>query len=189
MKAKLTGVSTSPLRRAEKIIVGLENTMSLARRVTLSHKGTPFCLRDECNDIVTFICYEKCRPGKKIVRTVITTPWTHPYPVLPTHHTTFPRLDRCLVRYGCDALGLVVLEADSSLALGRDREALQVYVDALGLGLLPLEGILLNTPDEVVPGSRVLDVFETDVDALLHVSVADLLLPVQLLDLDRNSGL
>jgi hypothetical protein len=89
-----------------------------------------------------------------------------------------PRLDRGLVRDRCDALGLVVLEADGPGLTGRNCEALQVDVDALSLGLLPLLGVRLHALDEVLPGSGVLDVLDTDVDALLHVSVTDLLLAV-----------
>jgi hypothetical protein len=56
-----------------------------------------------------------------------------------------------------------------------------VDVDALGLGLCPLLGVLLDAPDEVVAGSGLADVLDADIDALLHVSVADLLLPAHVL--------
>jgi hypothetical protein len=106
----------------------------------------------------------------------------HPYPILPRAH--HPRLDRCLVRHRCDVLGLVVLQADGSLALGLLGNALQLLGLASLLGLL-LEGeVGLDALEEVLTGAGHADVLDADVDALLHVSVADLLL-----EDDTDSGL
>ena len=117
---------------------------------------------------------EKVQTRERFVRTVITTPLTHPYPILPTRSKPPQRLNGRLVRHRCDALWLVLLHAHSPRIPGLGWQALQVDVDALGLGLRPLLGVLLDAPDEVVAGSGLADVLDTDVDALLHVSVADL---------------
>jgi hypothetical protein len=125
---------------------------------------------------------EKAQTREIFVRTVITTPLTHPYPILPASNRPPPRLNSRLVRNRRDALRLVVLDADCSCLPGLSGFALQVDVDALGLGLLPLLCVLLDTLDEVIPRSGLADMLNTDVNALLHVSVADLLLAGSLLD-------
>lgn len=57
-------------------------------------------------------------------------------------------------------------------------------VDALLLGLALLDGVLLDTVEELFSGSGVVDVLDADVYSLLDVSVAD-----ALVDYDTNSGL
>jgi len=91
-------------------------------------------------------------------------------------------LDRCLVWHRCDALGLVVLEADSAGLTGSSGLAAQVNVDTLSLGLLPLGSILLDALQEIFSGSGVSDMLDADVDALLEVSVTNLLVTVPSLD-------
>lgn len=68
---------------------------------------------------------------------------------------------------------------------GHSRLALEVEVNTLLTGLALLLGVLLNTLDEVLTGTGVLDVFDADVDALLHVPVADDLVQK---DTDRGLG-
>ena len=83
-----------------------------------------------------------------------------------------------------NSLGGVTLEADDVAGAGADRLALQVNVDALLLGLLLLEGVLLDTVDELLTGAGVLDVLDADVDTLLDVAVVD-----TLVDDDTDGGL
>lgn len=92
------------------------------------------------------------------------------------------RLDVGVVRDGSDGLGGNTLD-DVSLT-GHAGLTLQVEVDALLLGLALLLGVLLDTLDEVLTGTGVLDVLDADVDALLHVAVAD-----NLVEEDTDGGL
>lgn len=76
---------------------------------------------------------------------------------------------------GSNGLGGVTLLGDEVSATGTDGLALQVEVDALLLGLTLLDGVLLDTVDELLTGAGVLDVLDADADALLDVAVADAL--------------
>lgn len=84
-------------------------------------------------------------------------------------------LDMGIVSDGGDRLWDVVLRADGVSLPGTDGLALQVEMDTLLLGLPLLNGVLLDTAQEVLTRARVLKVLDADVDALLHVSVADAL--------------
>lgn len=76
---------------------------------------------------------------------------------------------------GHNGLGDVVAEADGVSLTGTNGLTLQVNVDTLLLGLTLLEGVLLDTVDELLTGAGVLDVLNADVDALLDVAVVDTL--------------
>lgn len=62
--------------------------------------------------------------------------------------------------------------------------SLQVDMDTLLLSLALLDGVLLDTVEELFSGSGVVDVLDADVHSLLDVSVAD-----ALVDYDTNGGL
>lgn len=83
-------------------------------------------------------------------------------------------LDRGLVCYRDNILWLVVLGADGPRLSGLSRLSLEVEVLASLLCLALLGGVALDTSKELVPGAGVTDVLDADVDALLHVAVADL---------------
>jgi hypothetical protein len=123
-------------------------------------------LQDDCHHIA-----KKCRPEKCIENSV-----KHAIcPIFPpSNMIASPPLDRSLVRDGCDALWYVVLDGDGPRVPWGHGLALQVLVCALGLGLLLLCSVLLDAPQEVLTGSGDTNVLNTDVDALLEVSVADL---------------
>lgn len=70
---------------------------------------------------------------------------------------------------------LHILNLNRATLPGTNRQSLELHSLALGLRLLSSRGVRLDTVDELVSGAGVVDVFETDVDALLQVSVADLL--------------
>lgn len=85
------------------------------------------------------------------------------------------RLDVGVVGDGDNGLGDVAGGGDEVTLTGLDSLALQVDVDTLLLGLTLLDGVLLNTVDELLTGAGVLDVLDADVDALLEVAVVDTL--------------
>lgn len=81
-------------------------------------------------------------------------------------------------------LGALLLDGDRSCLTGHGGESLDLDGGALGLGLGLQDGVLLHPADEVLSGSRLADVLDAQVDALLDVSVLDLLV-----DDDTNGGL
>lgn len=95
-------------------------------------------------------------------------PTTYAYPL------SKQRLDSCLVCDRRNALWLVVLRAHSSCLPWLGWLSLQVDVLAGLLGLALLGCVGLDTGKELVARSRVADVLDADVDALLDVAVADL---------------
>lgn len=95
-----------------------------------------------------------------------------------------PPLDRRLVRDRCDGLRPVVRRGDHPGAPGHGGLPLELDGGALGL-CLPLQlGVNLDPAEEVVSRARRGDVLDPDVDALLEVSVLDLLV-----DDDANRAL
>jgi hypothetical protein len=84
----------------------------------------------------------------------------------------------------CDALGLVLLSADGAGLAGLVGLALEEDGGALLLGLALLLGVGLDADDELLAGAGEADVLDAEVDALLDVAVADLLV-----DDDTDSGL
>jgi hypothetical protein len=99
-----------------------------------------------------------------------------------------PRLDGRLVRDGCDALGDVVGEGNRPCLPGSGRQALQVLGNALLLGLLGLGVVLLDALEEVLARAGQADVLNADVDALLEVPVADLLVAAIVLNFAKCSS-
>jgi hypothetical protein len=100
---------------------------------------------------------------------------THKKHQKPRSTETIP-LNVGVVGDGPDSLRDVVRGTDDVGVPGLNGLSLQVHVDALLLGLALLDGVLLDTVDELIPGARVVDVLDADVDALLHEAVADTLL-------------
>lgn len=83
-----------------------------------------------------------------------------------------------------EALGLVVLGADGAGLAGLVGLALKEDGGALLLGLALLLGVGLDADDELLAGAGEADVLDAEVDALLDVAVADLLV-----DDDTDGGL
>jgi hypothetical protein len=106
--------------------------------------------------------------------------------IIPTH-TPQPeqaRLNVGVVGDRGEALGLVVLGADGAGLAGLVGLALEEDGGALLLGLALLLGVGLDADYELLEGAGEADVLDAEVDALLDVAVADLLV-----DDDTDSGL
>ena len=121
--------------------------------------------------------------GEKTEKTDRITPNNH----TPTKSFIFRAgsLDVSVVGDGGDSLGSVAGSADQVALTGTNGLALQVHMDALFLGLALLQGILLDTVDELLAGAGVLDVLDADANALLEVAVVDALVEE---DADRRLG-
>jgi hypothetical protein len=106
--------------------------------------------------------------------------------IVPTHtpHSKQARLNVGVVGDRCDALGLVLLSADGAGLAGLVGLALEEDGGALLLGLALLLGVGLDADDELLTRAGETDVLDAEVDALLDVAVADLLV-----DDDTDSGL
>lgn len=97
---------------------------------------------------------------------------------------TITPLDVGVVCDRCNRLGLVVLGADGPLLSRLDGLPLEVHLLAALLGLALLGSVLLHSDQELLTGTGKTDVLDADVDALLDVAVADLLV-----EDDTNGGL
>lgn len=106
--------------------------------------------------------------------------------IVPTHTPSRKqaRLNVGVVGDGSDALGLVVGGADGAGLTGLVGLALEEDGGAVGLGLALLLGVGLDADEELLTGAGEADVLDTEVDALLDVAVADLLV-----DDDTDGGL
>lgn len=103
---------------------------------------------------------------------------------MKSHNHVTLCLDRRLVGNRGDGLGEVVLGGHDPGVPGADGLSLQMDVDALLLGLDLLRGVRLDTVQELLARPGVDNVLDADVDALLHVALAD-----ALVDDDADSGL
>lgn len=95
-----------------------------------------------------------------------------PNPYAPSKQA---RLNVGVVRDGSDALGLVVLGADGPGLAGLVGLALKEDGGALLLGLALLLSVGLDADDELLARAGEADVLDAEVDALLDVAVANLL--------------
>lgn len=87
-----------------------------------------------------------------------------------------------IVWYGVQRLN--ILDLDGARASWHGGLSLQLNTLALLLGLLPLSCVLLHSAQEFVSRSGMCDVFDSDVDSLLEISVSNLLV-----DDDTDGGL
>jgi hypothetical protein len=84
-------------------------------------------------------------------------------------------LDKSLISNRGDGLGEVVLGGDVAGFTGLDRKSLQDNLDTSLGSFLALASVLLDAVQEFLTALGVLDVLNTDVDALLKVTVANTL--------------
>jgi hypothetical protein len=106
------------------------------------------------------------------------------FPVFPFPILLADILNGRLVGQRSDGLGDVLLEGDGVGVAGTEGLALEDDDLAVALGLGAKAGVLLDAAKEVVARARKANVLDADVQALLEVTVLDLLV-----DDDANSGL
>jgi hypothetical protein len=107
------------------------------------------------------------------MRTASRAPSDPQFTAPPIHTQTTPSLDMRIVSLGSQRLN--VLDLNRVRLAGALGQSLQLDGLALLLGLSSPLSVGLDAVDEFFSGARVVDVLDTDVDALLHVAVADLL--------------
>lgn len=90
-------------------------------------------------------------------------------------HNSFGFLNRRLVSHGRDRLERRRLEREGVRLPRHGGQPLELNGLALGLGLLSELLVVLYSAEETLSRAGGLDVLDTDVEALLHVSVLDLL--------------
>ena len=86
------------------------------------------------------------------------------------------RLDSCLVRNGRNALRPIVLHRNSPCLSWHQRLSLQIDLCTFFLRLSSLGSIIPHAAQKLFSATRVLDVLDPDVDSLLEVAIANLLM-------------
>jgi len=77
-----------------------------------------------------------------------------------------------LVSNRSNSLGLISLQLHGNGFSRRNRQTLEVQLLSLGLGVLLLGSIVLDSLQKVLSRAAVLDVFDAHVDSLLEISVS-----------------
>lgn len=93
----------------------------------------------------------------------------------PARHDQSPRLDSRLIRHRSNTLWPVAFQRNSPGFPRHRWLSLQVHLLAFLLRLPPLLCIFLHATEEFVSAARVLDVLDPNIDTLLDVAIADLL--------------
>ncbi len=84
-------------------------------------------------------------------------------------------LDEGFIRNRGDGLRLVASSGNETGRLWTEGLSLQLNKLALSLGILQSSSVFLDTTEEICSALGVLNVFNTDIDTLFHITVSDLL--------------